>query len=399
VVGVFLAAILALRCYYLMSVAAAVVFVLVALRGRRSIRGFLITAGAAAAASLGWVVALARSSGTPLFPVVLGNYNKTWPSGNDPTLSGIRAYVRHFQIAFNSLHIGWVCIVAIVIALVYLIFRAGDPIRAIVLLGAGLGCLVQMAVISTAFSGSALVDVVRFIAPSTLACGLLAMDALWPTPETQSADPSGHATIQAAHAGAPSVVLARRVLMGIPVRVALILVVAAIAFGPSLRQYAHQTNTSLHLAANVLRGSIPLPDRYAPVEGAYSVFNSFIPRGARVLAAVDTPALLDYSRYSFATLDSPGAVSPPPHMPFFQGADAKVTYLRHLGYDYIAAESPAQFGLYRFRFLLQLLRSPEYFSREQAPYNIDWQSTVTSLETSGNYEVRTSGNLSLIRIG
>jgi hypothetical protein len=176
-------------------------------------------------------------------------------------------------------------------------------------------------------------------------------------------------------------------------------IVAAIAFGSSVRGYVDNTHSSLHLASNVLHRTIPLGDRYAPYEHEYSAFNSLVPRGAKVLAAVDRPTLLDYSSYTFATLDSPGAVSPAPHMPFFEGADAKVAYLRHLGYTYIAAESPAQLGLYRFRFLVELLRSPEYFSREQAPYNIDWQSTVTSLENSGRYQVRTSGELSLIRIG
>ncbi len=399
VIGVVLAGILALRFYYLMSVVAALVFVLVAVRGRRAIRGVLITAASSAIASIGWAIALARSSGTPLFPLVLGNYNQSWPSGNDPTLHGIGTFVRHFLNAFDGYAIGWVSVAAVVIALAYLVFVGREPVRMIVLLGAGLGCLVQMAVISTVFAGSAPADVIRFVAPSTLACGLLAIDALWPERQPDLAVVPAPAA-PAQPMGQPTVLRGLRALLGsVPVRVALMVTVAAIAFGSSVRGYVDNVHSSLHLSSEVLHGTIPLADRYTPYEHEYRVFNSLVPHGAKVLAAVDRPTLLDYSTYTFATLDSPGAVSPAPHMPFFEGADAKVAYLRHLGYTYIAAESPAQLGLYRFRFLVELLRSPEYFSREQAPYNIDWQSTVTSLEDSGRYQVRTSGELSLIRIG
>jgi hypothetical protein len=176
-------------------------------------------------------------------------------------------------------------------------------------------------------------------------------------------------------------------------------IVAAIAFGSSVRGYVDNVHTSLHLASDVLHHTIPLGDRYTPYEHEYNALNSLVPHGAKVLAAVDFPTLLEYSTYTFATLDAPGAVSPAPHMPFFQGADAKVAYLRHLGYTYIAADSPAQLGLYRFHFVEWQLHSPEYFAREQAPYLIDWQSTVTSLENSGKYQISTSGTLSLIRIG
>ena len=148
-----------------------------------------------------------------------------------------------------------------------------------------------------------------------------------------------------------------------------------------------------------MTGALGLNDRYAPFIHEYRAFNSLVPSGAKVLAAVDRPALLGFSKYTFATLDSPGGVSPPPHMPYFKGANAKVTYLRHLGYHYIAVESSSKRGLYNFRFLLHQLHSNVYFFREQSPYYIDWQSTVNSLEESGRYKILRAGALSLIEIG
>jgi hypothetical protein len=398
VIGVLLAGILALRFYYLMSVVAAAVFVIVALRGRRSLRGLLTIVVSSTIATIGWAVALARSSGTPLFPLILGNYNKSWPSGNDPTLHGIGGFARHVINTFEGYSIGWVCVLAVLTGTAYLVFGREEPARAIVVLGAGLGCLVQMSIVSVALDGSAPDDVIRFNAPSTLACGLLVIDVLWPLwrPHLSASSLSARAHRVATSQSRSS---PARLVTSVPVRVALMLCVAAVAFGPSVRAYAHGVDSSLHQASNVLSGTIPLPDRYTPYERDYDGVNSLVPYGAKVLAAVDRPALLDYSTYTFATLDFPGAVSPAPHMPFFQGADAKVAYLRHLGYTYIASESPSQPGLYYFRYLVDELRSPQYFFREQAPYNIDWQSTVTSLENSGKYTVRTVGELSLIRIG
>jgi hypothetical protein len=395
VIGVLLAGILALRFYYLISVVAAVVFVMVALRGRRAPRSLLIIAASSIAASIGWAVALVRSSGTPIFPLVLGNFNKSWPSGNDPNLHGIGSFVRHFSNTFTGYGIGWVCVTAVLIAALYLLLARDQPVRSFVLLGAGLGCLVQMAIISVVFDGSAPNDVIRFNAPSTLACGLLVIDMLWPISVAHSSpSPVSTLALVAKNRFSPP-----RLLASVPVRLALMLTVAAVAFGWSVRTYAHTVDSSLHQASSVLNGTIPLTDRYSLYEHEYGALSSLVPHGARILAAVDHPALLDYSTYTFATLDSPGAVSPAPHMPFFQGADAKVAYLRRLGYTYIVSESPSQQGLYYFRFLVSQLRSAEYFSREQAPFNIDWQSTVTSLENNGKYNVTTSGELSLIRIG
>jgi hypothetical protein len=397
VIGLLLAAILALRFYFLISVVLAVVVVMVTLRGRRCLRGLLIMAASSVVASIGWAAALQRSSGTPLFPLFGGNYNKSWPSGNDPTLHGVSDFVRRYVNAFNGYRIGWVSLVAVVIALIYLGLTRREPARMIVLLGAALGCFFQMAVISRAFSGSAPVDVIRFIAPSTLACGLLAIDTLWPERKTRQERQTARAAVAAsAPTSFPGL---RRPLVTVPVRVVLALAVALVIFGASFRSYRHGVAQSVHLGAKILNGSMVIGDRYAFFEKEFRTVNSLVPRGAKVLAAVDRPALLDYSNYTFATLDSPGAVSPGSHMPYFEGAAAKVKYLRDLGYSYIVADSPAEIGLYHFRFLLHQLHQPVYFSREQASYNIDWQSTVTSLENSGRYHVQHAGELSLIRIG
>ena len=124
--------------------------------------------------------------------------------------------------------------------------------------------------------------------------------------------------------------------------------------------------------------------------------NAAIPRGAKVLSAVEYPALWDFSRFQFSTLDIAGAVSPPPHMPYFQGAAAKVAYLRHLGFDYIVTESPVKTDLYGG--WQEFLSSTSYYRKAYASYFGDWQSTVTQLENDGRYGVTHIGHLALIKI-
>jgi hypothetical protein len=117
-----------------------------------------------------------------------------------------------------------------------------------------------------------------------------------------------------------------------------------------------------------------------------------------VLAAVDIPSLLDMDRFRFATLDFAGAVSPPPHLPFLEGAGPTVAYLRKLGYGYIAAQSPGRSGIYYYRLYVRDLRLQVYFDREDAADYFAWEKAVTTLERSGRYPVKRVGDISVIDI-
>ena len=52
---------------------------------------------------------------------------------------------------------------------------------------------------------------------------------------------------------------------------------------------------------------------------AYASMQAAVPEGGRLLAAVEQPFALDYRRNVIFNVDVPGAVSPDPGMPFFQG--------------------------------------------------------------------------------
>ena len=396
VLGLLMAAILALRFYFLISVVGAVVFVLVALQGWRSVRSMALIAAAAVVATLGWAVALLRSSGTPVFPVIFGNYNTDWPSSSDPTVHGLHNHLELFLKDFTGFGVGWPALVAVGVALVYLVGRGPDPVRMVVVLGAGLGCLVQIAVVSVSFSALTSVDLGRVIAASTLAAALAALEALWPLREPPGAATPGPVPVAPARGWAR----VGAVLGSAPGRGVLCAAVVAVALNVTpLAGYSTAVRSYAADGARVLAGTIPLRDRYVAWEPQYDTLNRLVPPGAKVLAAVDLPSLLDPTRYDVATVDFPGATSPPPHLPFFRGTAPVVAYLRHLGYRYVVAESPSVPGLYYYRFLLRNLASPATFSRAMAAYGIDWQGIVTNLETSGRYPVRRAGSLALITIG
>jgi hypothetical protein len=395
VIGVVVGGILALRFYYLISVLIAVVIAVIVARGVRSIRAIVIIGCVGIASVSGWAVALYRSSKTPLFPLLEGNYNPSYPVGPNPFKQGVGAYAHQIWGVLNGYDVGWLILACIAIALGALVTGRGDRQSMVVLLAAGIGCLAQLFIFTVIFSGFAAIEIDRFEAPSTLACGLLAVHLLWPRRDPSAPSPWN---LQLLRNGRSASGATWRQLAPGALTLVLLLGVGTLMFGGTLGVVWRSSTTHVRLGFQVLRGTTGFSDRYTSFRSEYNHLNAAIPEGAKVLAAVDYPTLLSFSRYQFATLDLVGSVSPPPHMPYFKGAGAKVSYLRHLGYDYIVADSESERGLYQFGPWQADLHSPRYNYRAWAPYFLDWMSTVTSLEHDKSYPVRYFGTLALIEI-
>jgi hypothetical protein len=352
----------------------------------------------------GWAIAMLRSSGTPLFPVISGNYNTTWPTGADPSefAHGVGTFLHFSGTVFNSGNVGWVALGSLVLGLAFLGRSQGRSKDHLVLASAGAACLVQLVAYTYSFSGSFSLDVVRLVAPSTFACGLFALGLFWPERAvTGTSNPdTALAKMQRGRAGLHIGGNTRRwgLASAVPI-VVLLLAGAGLLFCQSLGGFASSTKADVALGIDVLDSTHPVIDEFKLVEYEYLVMNSMIPHGARVLAAVNDPSLLSFTQYSFATLDVVGAASPGPHMPYFQGALAKVRYLRGQGFQYIVVDSPNNPGLYDVDSWNRNLRSNVFAYRQWTPYFVDWQSTVGFLEKSHRFQVRRTGSLTLIRIG
>jgi len=419
VIGVVLGGILALRFYYLFSVVVAAIIAIVFARRRRAIRAVAVCGLAGLLSVAGWAVASYRSSRTPLFPLVEGNYDPSYPVGPNPFAGGVGEYLRHLGSVINGYGVGWVAIGCIGIAVGALVIgrrartdpnhvaplRHPDRQELVVLLGAGIGCLVQLVVYTVVFSGFAGYEIDRFEGPSTLACGLFAVHLFWPCrdPAVASARPRRAPRHAPTTRRGPLRRLGPTVPWRVPARLALgtfaVVGLTCVMFGGTPRSYWDATRSNVRNAWDILQGSSGFVDRYVLVEKEYRRMNRTVPRGATVLAAVDEPSLLSFSRFHFATLDLAGAASPAPHMPYFRGAAAKATYLRRLGYQYILADASTGPGLYDLDAWRQELHAPQYNYRSWAPYYFDWAKSITDLEHDGRHRVRYVGTLALIEIG
>jgi hypothetical protein len=115
-------------------------------------------------------------------------------------------------------------------------------------------------------------------------------------------------------------------------------------------------------------------DRYAAQRDEYQRAAALVPPGSKVLAAVDVPSLLLSRRSDVNTIDLVGSTSPPPHLPYFRGNDAKLAWLRARGYQYVVGVDPdASACLYSRSLQEQNLRGEHGQPYGAwAPYYLDW---------------------------
>jgi hypothetical protein len=104
-----------------------------------------------------------------------------------------------------------------------------------------------------------------------------------------------------------------------------------------------------------------------------------VPEGAVLLARLRYPFVLDFTRHTILVANYPGGSSPPPGMPFFQGAEPLAHYLcghsvRYVAYSY---RKEANFP----RRLHEDRLDPGTFSwtRTQAIHALDFQDNLTEL--------------------
>ena len=387
-IGLCAAGLLALRFTVVIGVVVAVLVAVVTLPLRRALTAVGLIVGAFVVSSLGWAVASLRSSATPIFALVPGNYDTSYQPAHDPFRDSLNAFVNLFWKAFQFNSMGFAIVACLAVAVVLWVWRPQKRSQALVLLGAALGCLVELAVFTRQFNGTFAHEVARYEAPSMLACVLFAVGLLWPVRPGQR-EPSAASRPR----GSPG----RRQTAATWAFVAVALAgLAVLTFGYSFSYDAQLLHKDWRRGTRVLEGSTT-SDPYPPaVRAAYAGMNKKVPRNARVLAAVDDPGLLSFSRFQFATLDFPGAASPPPHLPLFAGADAVVRYLRRQGYDYVLADSPTAFGFYNRAQWQASVKSLNWNSHQYGRYFLQWSSIVDSLEHDQRYHTLTVDRLTLI---
>ena len=117
--------------------------------------------------------------------------------------------------------------------------------------------------------------------------------------------------------------------------------------------------------------------------GIQSLQNA-IPRGARILAVVDFPYLLDYARNDIQCIDVMGAAGPDGGIPFLQGKDALNRYLRSQGVEYVVSmDFDKALLLYNRAYWLNHPRGEWYYRTVFAPRFLDVMENLDSLRDWG----------------
>jgi hypothetical protein len=129
---------------------------------------------------------------------------------------------------------------------------------------------------------------------------------------------------------------------------------------------------------------------------AYARAQGAVPEGAVVAVVVDQPFWLDFKRNTILNLDIPGAMSPPPHMPFFQGSEALRAYLLQQGITHVMCTNPKVSVPYGQAEWTSLLFSDSEQFRLRAAYYLDLNASLAILGTDAT--VYNSDDLSIIRL-
>ncbi len=105
-----------------------------------------------------------------------------------------------------------------------------------------------------------------------------------------------------------------------------------------------------------------------------------VPSGSHVLAAVLLPNKLDFKKFTFTTLDEPGAASPAPHLPLTGGVDRALSYLRDQGIDGIIATAGSAYGPYNLEAAQDYLNASVPYYRIGAKTTVEWDALVLQFQ-------------------
>ena len=115
---------------------------------------------------------------------------------------------------------------------------------------------------------------------------------------------------------------------------------------------------------------------------SYRILQGAVPPGATLLERLEKPFLLDFRRNPVFVSDYPGGASLPDGMPFFRGADALARYLLQHGIRYVAYSYRTQAGFSRSLYGDRLAPTVNAWIRTQAQHAFDFQDNLETLSRS-----------------
>ena len=283
-----------------------------------------------------------RSSGTPLFPLIHGHFNNTFPMLQRPVnlrqeLSDLRGTLT--QNAFLPLFPLFALAAAVLPDA-----KCRQPLRAL-LISTAIGWVLLVSALA-----SDIPSFLRYVYGFVVALVLAATTSCATTVTAASRNRQSAARLGKAAA-----------------------VIAAIAQLFLKTEHAIQVHTwtidRLLSGAAAIRLHAPAG---SPLWRQYNALQNRVPPGVPLLVMVDFPFMFDFSRNAIFSIDTAAAVSPPPGMPYFQGPGKIAQYLRNTGIRYLAFVRPDKaVALYRRDVWEKELRGTQPLWHAQAPIFLD----------------------------
>jgi hypothetical protein len=316
--GLTAAAVLSLRQNYFLA-CGVIVFLehasrLRATRDPRQPKELAVAAACLLVGAGGWALLQLRSTGTALYPLLRGFANPGWDGVlSARSLDDFAASVGKFLERQEFLLLMGLCALALLLR-----SRARDEASLRALAGAAIVAAgTQLALFAHVNQDDLLRYSIAFVLPAVLFAALRAAPALEP--------PRARAGLRE-----PSTWIAAAFL------------ITLLVFLPPATQLSSRWAT--------LQRSVEVVHDFAPAKRQAARLQSHAPAGAKLLVMLDEPFLLDLRRNEIASLDLPGAASPPPGLHRIRSPEDAASYFLALGYPWLAAARPSRStGLYNLR--------------------------------------------------
>lgn len=292
-----------------------------------------------------WMLALWRSSGTPLYPPVSGNLDPSWPGFRDSTVNLVAKLGDVLATGDLAWMLGAVLVTSGVLVALRRSVWAEAPLLALP------GALATMAITLVSLSAFPTFDHARYAWPVLAGLLVAALSLL--------ANEASSSLRQARGVTAAAVVIA---------------VVCTLA-APTGR-----VRGDVDAAVAGIKGA--WADEAPPEPGSlvhddYTNAQASLPRNAKIATASDYPYFFDHERNDVVNLDFLGSVSPAPGMPLGDAPEEMTAYLRDQGIDFVVAVGPEASRCF-YNEPIWGLQVSEHFEpgATWAPFFLDWFAYV-----------------------
>ena len=412
IIGLLLSALITLRTDNVVAPIIATIMVIFMVKVNRA-KSLIIILGTSVVALSGWALALYRSSGSLLYPLMNGTANKAYST--DPLHWSIGKYISILwqTVTFNNEFV--ITAFVLVMGVALLRSKGGDKPFAEILLIALFGWMVEVVAVCVLLKGYDPWMLARFLGPSVFAVGLFAVLALlahdiatnpllatgekwWAKFRSELRRPFDYMAKRLFLI--TGVVLSFAVCMGyqIPVQDLASKQTTKPLLTTQFRTTYNTFTSSFSDGVKALVTSDYTVDPLSQYGGVFKQINSVIPRGVKVLSAVETPELLDMNKFSVSTLDLPGVNSINPGIPLTGRPQVLMKYLKTLRYSYIVTEFPSSgISLYSKSPAKQLANSDFYNYREIGQRILLWEHALNSMIETRMYATKVIGNYIIFR--